>query len=828
METLWQDLRYGARVFLSNPGFTLIAVITLALGIGANTAIFSVVKSVLIEPLPFAEPDRLMQIRYYFQQTGRQQNWIAHRDVVDWQADSRSFESIGAYQYAMLNLSADDQPEAVYGLRVTRELLHALGVQPQLGRYFLPEEDQAGRNRVILLSDDLWRRRFAARPDIVGTSIRMSGENYVVVGVMPSGFNFPLKLATEVQIPSRQMGFWAALGADVSKESRNAHSCGVVARLKPGVKAEEAQTELEAVAAQLAKDYPQTNAGRSVRLVSLKDQVVGDARPVLLVLFGAIGLVVLIACANIANLLLARADSRSREMAVRLALGASRLRLVRQALTESLVLALLGGVAGFLLALCSLAILLRLSPQTIPRLLQSRIDSAAFAFTLGVTLAAGILFGLAPAWRAAQINLNESLKAMVGASTVRGSRGGVSSTRRGRALRVPGNLLIVLETALALILTLWAGLLLNSFVRVSNVDPGFRADHVLAAIIVLPRAQYPDPQSNVTFFRRVVEQVEAMPEVESAGFTDGLPLSGQSGGDYVTVEGRPQATSEDISLQSHTRSVSPEYLRTLGIPLLRGRAFTAHDNTDAPPVAVINDVAAQNFWPGEDPVGKRFRLGPAGGQKIWREVVGIVNSTRHAGLDQSLSAEIYLPAEQYPVPANFLVVRSMMQPQSLAVAARQAVAAVDKNQPIFFITSMEELLADSLSGRRFSLQLLGLFSVLALILSSVGIYGVISYQVAKRTREIGIRMALGAVAGDVQRMVIGQAMWPTIIGLAFGLLGFLLLKSLVASLLYGVSATDPVTIAIVSTLLLVMAFLASYLPARRAVRVDPMAALRHE
>jgi putative ABC transport system permease protein len=815
-EDMFQDLRFGIRMLLKNPGFTLIAVFTLALGIGANTAIFSIVKSVLIQPLPFAQPDRLMQASYRpgsGNPPDDMLSWIARRDLVDWRARSRSFERIGGYWNANLVLPGEGAPEFIRGVSVTHDLLPMLGVQPALGRYFLPEEDKPGGDRLIILSDELWRSRFGADPGIIGQTIRAIGGIYVVVGVMPPGFNFPLRQGREViRFPSRQTGFWTLSLDDLSRESRDNRLYDVILRLKPGVGGEQAQAELETLFAQRIQDNPQEydrNIIAGVRLVALKDQTVGEAGAVLPILLGAVGLVVLMVCANIANLLLARADGRRKEMAIRQSLGASRFRLVRQALTESLLLALTGGVAGALLATWSLKLLLKLSPHYIPRLSESRIDAGTLVFTLAVTVIAGLLFGALPAWRSARVDLNETLKQTAGRA---------GSWRR--SMRAPGNLLVTFEIALALALTLGAGLLINSFARLMMVDPGLRTNDVTVAAI----------PSNGAFLRQVIERLEATPGVEAAASSNGLPLTTHGHGDYLMIEGRPRTASNDQSAFSRTHFVSPNYQGALGLTLLRGRFLTANDTATTIPVAVINETAAQRFWNGEDPIGKRFSFsfGRPEGQGIWRQVVGIVKSTRHTGLDKEPRAEVYVPIEQQSWSQDMLFVRSSLPKADIAKAIRQAVAAGDRNQAVFLITSMEDLLSDSVSTRRFTMSLLGGFSALALILAMMGVYGVVSYAVAERAPEIGVRIALGAQSRDVLRLILAQGLKPVFIGSVVGLIAALALSRVLSSLLYGVTATDPATFAIVVLLLSFAALLACYLPARRATTVDPMVALRRD
>jgi len=808
-DDVFQDVRYGMRMLAKNPGFTLVAIVTLALGIGANTAIFSVVKSVLIRPLPFAQPDRLMQARY-LQQSGIPQgdhlSWIARRDLVDWRTRSHSFERVGGYWYASLVLPGEGTPEFIRGASVTHDIFPMLGIQPALGRYFPPEEGKAGAERLIILSDDLWRSRFGADPGIIGQTIRAINGIYIVVGVMPHGFNFPLRQQREViRFPS-QMGFWTLSDDDLNREGRDGQYNAIL-RLKPGVRAEQAQSELETLFAQSVRDNPQ---GRDktmigVRLISLKDQTVGGAATVLSILLGAVGLIVLMVCANIANLLLARADGRRKEMAIRQSLGASRLRLVRQALTESLLLALAGGAAGTLLAVWSLGLFLKLSPHYIPRLSESRIDAGTLLFTLGLTVIAGLLFGALPAWRSARVDLNETLK----------QAGRAGSWRRSAA--APGNLLVTFEIALALALTVGAGLLLNSFARLMMVDPGIRTNGVTAAVI----------PAGAPFLRQVIERLEATPGVEAAGSSNGLPLTQHGNVDFhLRIEGRPQTAPDDLSMFTRVHVVSADYLRAFGVSLLRGRLLSANDTGATLPVAVINETAAQRYWNGADPIDKR--LGLSYGLGVWRQVVGVVKSTRHWGLDREPEPEVYIPVEQEPFPQSVLFVRSSLSRADIARSIRQAVAAVDRNQAIQLIIPMDGLLADSVSTRRFTMSLLVGFSALALTLAMMGVYGVVSYAVAQRTPEIGVRIALGAQGRDVLRMILAQGLKPVVIGSVAGLIAALALGHVLSSLLYGVTASDPATIAVVVLLLSFAALLASWLPARRATKVDPMVALRRE
>jgi putative ABC transport system permease protein len=624
---------------------------------------------------------------------------------------------------------------------------------------------------------------------------------------MPPGFNFPLKRRLEALLPSRQMGFWMLVDDDLNRASRDNRSYNVILQLKPGVGAAAAQAELDTLFTQRLRDDPQPYDPIGVRLVSLKGQTVGEAGTVLPILLGAVGLVVLMVCANIANLLLARADGRRKEMAIRQSLGASRLRLVRQALTESLLLALAGGAAGALLAVWSLDLLLKLSPHYIPRLGESRIDAGTLLFTLAVTVISGLLFGALPAWRSARVDLNETLKQTAGRA---------GSWRHN--VVAPGALLVTFEIALALTLTLGAGLLLNSFARLMMVDPGLRANGVTAALI----------PPNAALFRQVIERLENTPGIEAAGSSNGLPFTEHGNAGYLKIDGRQQTAANDSSTLSTIHIVSPGYLRAFGVPLIRGRLLTADDTSATLPVAVINETAAQRFWNDADPIGKRLSMGRHEGKEVWREVVGIVKSARPTGLDREPGPEVYVPLEQAPMPVGMLFVRSPLPKADIAQSIRQAVAEVDRNHPVYNIISMEDLLYDSVSTRRFTMSMLGGFSALALILAMMGVYGVLSYAVAQRTPEIGIRIALGAQGRDVLRMILAQGLKPVVIGSVAGLIASLALGRVLSGLLYGVTATDPATFTVVVLLLLFAALLACYLPARRATKVDPMVALREE
>jgi putative ABC transport system permease protein len=811
---LLRDVRYGLRMLVRSPGFSAVAVLTLALGVGSNVAIFSIVRAVLLPDLPFADARRLVQIEARNLKTGGIVPFVSERDWADWLDQSRTLQSLGLYRFAM-TASDTDQPEALYGVSVSASLLPMLGVPPLLGGYFPPENDVPGNEHVIVLSYDLWQRRYGADSAIVGKTIHLvgrSGSDWQVVGVMPRGFNFPLAIPTSVNPPTRQMAYWIPAAADARAQRRDGVNCGAIGRLRPGVTLQQARADLDGIAARLAAEFPETNQFRGVSVSSLQETLQGKARPTLLIVLLATGMVVLIACANVASMLLARSTSRARETAIRLALGAGRSRLVRQWTTETLLIAFAGGALGLELAHLSRGFLVSLAPPDLPGIGNVRIDLLVLAFAAGVSLLAGLIFGVAPGWHAARTDPQTALRA---------GRGSVGPGR-GRTR----DLLVMVEVALAVLLTVAAGLMVKSFVKLMMVDQGYRADHVLTAIIVLLDRRYADQSAKVEFYRRLMEELRRTPGVEAAGAVTGVPLSGNIPGSPVHVEGAPE-TGGSPSYAS-ALPASTDYFTAIGIPVVRGRTWTQQEAESSRLIAVVNSVAAEQFWPGQEVLGKRVRIDAQKGSP-WLEVIGVVQATRDGGLDIPPGPTVYMPMELgSPFTPQFLAVRTAADAAAFAGPLRAAVARVDPRQPVFLVTSMQALRNNSASQRRFGVVTLGAFGGLALLLAAVGIYGVVSYSVARRTQEIGIRMALGARTGDVARMVLGQGLRTTVAGIGLGLAGAFALTRGMASLLYGVTATDPAVFAGVPALLAAVELLACYLPARRAARVDPVEALRSE
>jgi len=809
IEGIWQDVRYGLRSLAKNPGFTAVAVLALALGIGANSAIFSVVNAILLRPLPYKDPDRLVMVWEDRSKNGYPRDTPAAGNFHDWREQNQVFEGMAAVANQSFNLTGSGEPERVDGRRVSANLFQLLGVEPLHGRRFLPEEDQPGAGRVVVLSHGLWQRRFGSDPQVLGSQLTLDGESHTVVGVMPADFRFPS--------PEDQM--WVPIAFNSQEAAnRGRHFLQVYARLKPGVGLEQARAEMDTIAARLQQQYPNSNTNVGAAVVPLHEQLVGDIRPALLLLLGAVGFVLLVACANVANLLLARAAARQKEIALRLALGASRARLLRQFLTESLLLALLGGASGLLLALWGVNLLRSFIPESVSQASTVSVDSSVLAFTLLVSVLTGLVFGLAPASQTSGFNLNETLK--------EGGRDSAAGRRGGRVR----SLLVVAEVAVSLVLLIGAGLLINSFLRLRGVDPGFRTDNLLTMKVVLPKTKYPDHARRSAFYTELLGRVAALPGVNSAAVTTNLPLTFKGNSMGVSIEGRPDpGPGQRPSVV--TRVVSPDYFRTMGIGLLQGRQFGRDDRADTTSVAVVSETLARRFWPGEDPLGKRLTPGPATSTNPddWITVVGVARDVRQFELDADPKPQMYLSYEQagFFEPGD-LVVSTAVDPLGLAGAVRQAVWQVDRDQPVSDVRTMSDILSASLARQRFSTLLLALFAAVALALAAVGVYGVMSYTVARRTHEIGIRMALGARQRDVLRLAVGQALRLVAAGVAVGLAGALLLTRVMASQLYGVSATDPVTLVTITLVLVCVALLASYVPARRAARVDPLIALRYE
>ncbi|HLF82964.1 MAG TPA: ABC transporter permease [Blastocatellia bacterium] len=814
METLLQDLRYGARMLLKQPGFTVVAVIALALGIGANTAIFSVVNAILLRPLNYKDSDRLVQINHNYPKLDLKAS-VSASGYTHYRDNCDAFEAIGAASFWPVNLTDTGDPERLQGLAITHTFLPMLGIEPARGRVFTANEDQPGHNRVVVLSDGLWRRRFAGDPNLVGNTIRLNGEQYTVIGIMPPSFQFGREFAQQIDLFSP-----VALTPEQLDTNRwRSEFLSVLAKLKPNVTLDQAQAEMDTIAANVRQVYfgggdANDPSSWGLLLRSLREIVVGEIRPALLVLLAAVGFVLLIACANVANLLLARAALRHKEIAIRSALGAGRGRVIRQLLTESLLLATIGGALGLALAHWGIRALLSLNEDRIPRAGEIGIDARVLFFTGGVALLTGVLFGLFPALQTSKCDLHAVLK-----------EGG----RSGSARRSVRGLFVVAEVALALVLLIGAGLLMKSFQKLQEVDPGFKPEHLLAMQISLPATKYRDPQQIDAFFQQALDKIKALPGVQSAGVSTSVPMSGFNSAGSFGIEGRNIAPGE-MAPWGNRWFAGASYFQTMGVALIKGRYFDDRDVRDAPQVAIIDETMERKFWPDEDPIGKRigFQRDPQG-NPIWREVVGVVGHVKHKGLEGESPVQYYIPHRQLPVNTVFLVVRTAVEPaSSMAGAVRGSIQEVDRELPVFRVTTMEQMVADSMTPRRFAMTLLGVFAFVALILASVGLYGVMSYSVTHRTNEIGIRMALGARVTDVLAMVVGQGMKLSLAGVGIGLAGAFALTRVMRTLLFGVSATDPLTYAVVALVLSAVSLLACFVPARRATKVDPMEALRYE
>jgi putative ABC transport system permease protein len=810
METLWQDLRYGLHLLWRSPGFTLVALLALALGIGANTFIFSVVNALLLRQLPFPDSGRITSILAKAPDTGALFSSYSLPNFEDIRDRNQVFEHVAALYMSTEFLRSGDEPERLRGAYVSAELFPLLGVKPLIGRTFSREEERSGDGNFIVLSYNLWQRRFNGDPKIIDQNLIVGSRPTTVLGVMPEGFKFP--------VGARQVDFWMPLISSIPPASRTARGAvylGLFARLKPNATLLQAQADMNLIASQLATQYPESNTGLNIVPVSTHERLVGQIRPALLVLLGAVALVLLIACANVANLMLARASVRQKEIAIRTAIGATRWRVVRQLLTESLLLSILGGAAGVLLAFWAIELLISSNPANLPRVAEIALDKQVLLFTLGLTTVTGLFFGLAPALQASRTDLNESLK-----DGMRESSGGIKHNRTRSAL-------VISEIALSLILLVGATLLFQSLRRVLAISPGFESDNVLAADVSVSSSKYPDPSQRAAFYREALERIASLPGVESAGIVYPLPLGGSFESYTFDIAGQPpfppgQQPSAD------RRVISPDYFRTMRTPLRKGRTFGPQDQATVPAVMIVNDTFARRFFPGEEVIGKRIIPGE-GRQPVTREIVGVVGDIRHEGLDVEPSPEYYVPYEQTSVDDLTVVARTTGgNPTSIATPLRAVIRGMDKDQPVYNIRPMTQLLSESVAQRRFNMVLLSGFAILAMVLAGIGIYGVMSYSVAQRTREIGVRIALGAQSRDVLKMVLEHALVLTAIGLALGLVGAFALTRFLVTLLYEVRPTDLTTFAIVSLVLAAVAITACLIPARRATKVDPLVALRYE
>ncbi len=793
------------------PGFTLIAVVTLALGIGASTAIFSVVNAVLFQPLPYEDPDRLVLLTNSIPTAGVKAFPLSPPEFNEYRNQSQAFAQVAAYQSRSINLTGGTEPERLRGTAVSAELFPLLGIAPALGRTFSQAEDQPGSEAVAVISYGLWQRRFGSDPAVLGQNLLLNGRTHAIVAVMPVGFDFPGEI--DIWVPL------ALAPQQIGKEGLGAQSLRLIARLAPKASHEQAQAEMDGIANRFYQQYADfylSGNPWNVTLTPLHEQVVGHVRLALFVLLGAVAFMLMIACANVANLLMARAVTRRKEIAIRAALGAGRGRLARQLMTESILLSAMGGGLGLLLAWWGVEALIALAPNDLPRVREIAIDKWVLAFSTGASLLTGIIFGLAPALMVSRVDVQEALK-----------EGGKSSAAGvGPRLRY---VLVVGEVALSLTLLIGAGLMIRSFVRLTAVHPGFTADNVLTVQIPLSRSKYSTPVQQSAFYQQVIERVETLKGVVAVGGVSALPMSGEDPRAAFVAEGW---TPEDASKATNVyyRLISPNYFRTLGIPLLKGRSLSDRDHQEAPRVLVINQTMANYLWPDQDPLGKRISFNNQAGP--WYSVVGVVGDTKHQALDAETGLEVYLSYPQTSFQAAgstlMLVARTEGDPLGFAGAVRSQVQAIDRDQPVYNIATMEQRISRSVVQRRFNMLLLIIFAGVALALATVGIYGVVSYSVSQQTREIGIRMALGAERRDVLKLVVGQGLTYTLIGVALGLAGALGLTRLMTGLLYGVTATDPLTFVCVSVLLVIAALLACYIPARRATNVDPMEALRYE
>jgi putative ABC transport system permease protein len=817
VDAVRSDVRFALRALRKSPGFTAVVMLTLALGIGATTAIFTVVDAVMLRPYPYADMDRIVMLMERTR-SGLPLS-IAWQNFQDWHEQNQVFEQMGIYRGTTVNLTGADQPERLIASMVSSEVFKAVGISAMSGRTFAAEEDRPGAARVAIVSERFWRSHFAADPNAVGRTVMLDGEPHTIVGVMPAGMRFP----------SRTTDVWLPLGLFVPQfpPERGAHP-GLfgIGKLKPGISVERASADMDAIARRLEQQYPLSNTDHTVAVESYYEQIVRNIRPALLMLFGAVAFVLLIGCANLANMLLARADSRQREFAIREALGASRWRILQQQLTESVLMAVGGGAIGALLAWWGVKAFVASRPLTVPRVDLIAVDLRVLAFAAVVSIATGIAFGLFPALRAASIDLQTSLK-----DAARGSSGSSRSTRSA---------LVIGEVALAIVLLVGAGLTMRSFAALTAIDLGFTPSRVVTMRVSLPAARYPELERWSVFHRDLLQRAAALPAIDAVGLNSSTPLEGGGSESEVRYEGEPPPSSpKEEATTCLFQAASPDYFRAMGIAVVRGRAFTPRDAADATPVVVVEEALVQKFFPGADPIGKRIAFefsghGP-GAQPIWREVVGVVRHVRHYGLiREPANLQLYVPLDQLPIyfrvrrPTMTLFARTPLEPEQIAASIRQVVSNIDREIPVFSVQTMEGYVEQATEQSRLNMLLLGMFAGLALVLSGLGIYGVLSYLVGRRTQEIGIRMALGATRSDVMRLIVGHGMTLSAVGIAIGLAAAWAITQWLRSLLVGVSPHDPGTFAAIALLLAGIAFVASYLPGRRATRVDPVDTLRSE
>ncbi len=816
------DIRYGLRQLIKHPAFTIIAILTLALGIGANTAIFSVVNAVLLKPLPFPEPDQLIAVGMTDTRQKDQTNLnsLSYPDFFDFRDQNRTLASIAVYRDQSFALTGEEGATSLHGVKGSAEFFDVLGLKPKMGRGFARDDEQAGGGPggfKVVISEEFWKKHFGADPNVIGRTLTLDRRPHTVIGVMPGGFQFPIQNDPTDFYVSIAEDAGTADDSQPATKQRGMHSLQAVARLKPGATISQAQTDLSTIAEALAKQYPDSNTHFGVLVKPLREDMIGDVRTALYILFGAVVCVLLIANANVANLLLARASARGREIAVRAAMGASRVRIIRQLLTESVLLAGVGGLFGLLVAQWGTEALIKTVPDNIPRIRNIELDAPVLIFTLLVSLVTGVVFGLVPAWQASHVDLNSSLKS--------GSRTGSAGEGKGRVR----NALIMAEVALALVLLISAGLLIQSFARLGRVQPGVRTERLLTARVSLPDVAYPKNETVIAFYDQLLNRIRAIPGVESASMIVPLPLSGSNMVTSFDIKEHPLPEGQRPG--APVRIIATDYFKTMGIPLRQGRIFDERDQLNSAPVVIVNERFAQKYFPGENVIGKLIQPGFSADDKEERvrEIVGVVGNVKHLSLKYEDSPEMYLPRTQIPIHVMSIVIRtSVSNPSAITNSLRKELAAMDATIPLTSVRVFEEYISRSLARPRFNTLLLSIFAGTALVLTAIGIYGVLAYSVAQRTSEIGIRIALGAGKSSIFRLIVGQAMTLVGISLALGLAGAFAATRLLSSLLFGVGASDPGTFAGIVLLVSAVAFIAAWLPARRATRVDPIIALRTE